>query len=728
MARRSLRFLLAGAAFLGAAGPAWSYIGPGAGFAFLGSVIGLVSAILAGILGLILMPFRIFVRRSFVRGAVLMALVLAYAVFLIKHAGVQHHAGTSASKPKIIVLGFDGMDPNLVEKFWTAGRLLNMKRLAGRQGLFRLGTTTPPASPVAWSTFSTGLDPEEHGIMDFLVFDPQNKNLEFSMAKVSPSTKNLRLARWQFPMGGPEIISLRKGATFWRRIYESHVPAVVLRVPVTFPPEGITRMLSGMGVPDLRGTQGMFSFYTTRIEDAPVDAGESIKITLQNHAFRASISGPPSPYRVSEIPSQIPFEGKVVEEDRSVLLDIQGRRLRLKEGQWSDFVPVVFKLGFISCAEGLVKFYLKSVSPELELYLSPVQMDPREPAMPISYPENYSGELARDIGLYNAGGMPEETWGLNAGILTDEAFLKQAWGVLEENRKMYELEFSRLQSGLLVFVFVSPDRISHMFWRTIDPEHRLYSTVESDTAASAVRDVYDRMDEIVGWTLDRMDSGTHLIVLSDHGFTSFRRVVHLNSLLRDAGFLMCEDYSKTTGAELFENVDWSRTRAFAAGLNGLYLNTRGRTGGIVPEDQVASLKKEIHAVLTSVVDPVTGKKPIRRLFDGAGHGWPGVERDREVNRSTAADGPDLIVGYESGYRASRQTALGAMPQETFEDNLKKWSGDHLVDPDLVPGILLTDLAVTVSDPGLRDLAPSLIHLLGNPQMGGLKGRTILAWR
>ena len=293
-------------------------------------------------------------------------------------------------------------------------------------------------------------------------------------------------------------------------------------------------------------------------------------------------------------------------------------------------------------------------------------------------PPEYAAELAQRIGLYHTIGMPEETWSLNEERISDKAFLEMVDTILKENEAMLFDTLGRDDSELVVTVFVQPDRVSHMFWRGIDPQHPLHDQTD-EVARSAIRWIYGESDRILGRVLEVMKPEDRLIVLSDHGFDSFRRAVHLNRWLADEGYLALKPGAPSSES-LFTNVDWTKSKAFALGLNGIFLNLSGREAlGIVRPEDVAALKQEISDKLKAWRDPDTGETVVLNVSDGS----------EIYHGKKTADAPDLVVGYSHGYRASWQTALGGVPDLLVEDNTRKWSGDHCIEPSLVPGVLFT---------------------------------------
>jgi predicted AlkP superfamily phosphohydrolase/phosphomutase len=595
------------------------------------------------------------------------------ALLLAVLAGAAEAAETTTGRT--IVIGFDGMDPKLAEQWMADGTMPNFAKLRERGYYQVLPTTNPAQSPVAWASFATGLNPGGTGQFDFLSRDPTTYGPDYGLASVTPPQHVLKAFGFQLPLDSGTITNKRVGTPFWVSAEQSGQAASVLRVPGTFPPDPITRMLSGMGVPDLLGTQGTFTYYTTEKVDPDVTGGRLIHVDPVNGRVEVGFEGPSDPFRTEPTPLSVP----VVIEQRDggvVHVGFDGRELDLKPQQWSDWVDVKFTFGAFMNVRGLVRLYLLESFPNLKLYVSPIQIDPRAPAVPISSPAGYAADLASRIGLYHTIGMPEETWALNDGQMTDDGWLDMEATILKEREAMFFDTLARKDTGLVVMVFVQTDRVSHMFWRGLDEKHPLYAET-SERGKGAIKWIYGEADRILGRTVEAMSPNDRLIVLSDHGFTSWRHAVHLNRWLVDNGFMATKP-GQPASEKLFTNVNWPRTQAYAIGLNDIYLNRKGREAlGIVRDDQVAEIKRAIIDKLTGALDPETGEPMVLKVYDAA-----------EIYAGQKmADAPDLVIGYAPGYRASWQTALGGVPAKLVEPNNKKWSGDHLVEPSTVPGVL-----------------------------------------
>ena len=603
--------------------------------------------------------------------------------------------GHSTSSGRTIVLGFDGMDPQLVSKWMAAGDLPNFSRLAAEGYFAPLATTVPAQSPVAWSSFATGLNPGDHGIYDFLRRDPSSYIPSFSVSETIFPDSVIEIFDWVIPLEDAVTRNRRVGTPFWTKLESLGGSATVLRVPVTFPPDDIDYMVAGMGVPDLLGTQGTYTIYSTR----PLVSGESGRVSYMkagaDGVIDTMLTGPLHPLHKSALPLQAPMQLYPTDEGTGIRLG--DKEFVLKKGEWSDWVDVSFKLLGIINIRGLVRLHLLEDYPRPRLYVSPIQIDPHHPVVPISSPRSYAGDLADRIGLFHTIGMPEETWSLNNGDLTDDAFLSVVRTTFAEGEAMLFDALENNHSDLVVAVFVQTDRVSHMFYRGIDSEHALYPET-GDTGRDAIAWSYREADRILGRTMQQLGESDRLIVISDHGFAPYRWSFHLNKWLLDNGYMALKP-ERTQSDIGFADVDWSRTRAYALGLNGLYLNIKDREAeGIVEQDEIAELKKEITQKLRRFRDEERDQGVIKTVYDG----------DKLYKANTNGDAPDLVVGYQRGYRASWQTTLGAVPLQLIEINSNKWSGDHCISGDEVPGVLFASFKPDTPPESIEEVGQFLL--------------------
>jgi predicted AlkP superfamily phosphohydrolase/phosphomutase len=559
---------------------------------------------------------------------------------------------------------------------------------------------------VAWSTFQTGVNPGKHNIFDFLVPDERSYEPKLSSVEIRPPRRAIRLGPYRIPLGKPDVRLLRKSRPFWGVLSDYGVFNCVLRVPITFPPEKLHGVqLSAMCVPDLRGSQGTFSLFTTHANGNGQKTGGEVQVVARNgRTVRGELIGPEHPLCNDRGPLRLPFTVTLIGPERAVLA-IDGSRYELRKGEYTDWVPVSFRAGFGVNVSGVCRFLLLNCEPEFELYATPINIDPERPALPIGYPAIYPVYLANRQGPYATLGLAEDTWGLSEQVLGDEHFLQQCLDIDRERETMFFDALAKVRRGLCVCVFDSPDRLQHMFWRYHDPHHPARPAAVPAQFASAVEDMYRRMDDLVGRTAARCnDPDTLLLVLSDHGFNTFRYGIDLNRWLEEHGYLAVDDSRRSQ--DYLAGVDWSRTKAFALGLTGIFVNLVGKyRNGIVAEGSDAErLRAEIAERLAELIDPCTGVKAIRRVYQ-AQRAYRGPYRDHA---------PDLIVGYERGYRVSWDAAVGRTTTKIFHPNTKAWSGDHCVDPSVVPGVLFSNHPIEAEKARLLDIAPTVLELFGVP--------------
>jgi predicted AlkP superfamily phosphohydrolase/phosphomutase len=681
MRKVSCLLLLTALVLLLEPGTAHAYIGPGAGFALAGSFFAVFAAICSAVLLLLTWPVRLLLR-----------------------ALLGRRAAARSRVKRVVILGLDGLDHGLTEQMLAEGKLPHLAALRD-QGCFKpLGSTLPPISPVAWSSFQTGTNPGKHNIFDFLIPDLRTYEPKLSSVEITPPRRSIRLGKYRIPLGKAGLRLLRKSKPFWNILSEYGVFNCIIRVPITFPPEKLRGVqLSAMCVPDLRGTQGTFSHYTTRPhQEGEKTGGETHFVKRNGNTIRADLLGPQHPLRSDLGPLKLPFTLTVKGRDRAVL-KIGGSKYELCQGQYTDWLQVSFPVVPGLKVHGVCKFLLLATEPEIELYVTPVNIDPEQPAMPIGYPSVYPVYLAKRQGPYATLGLAEDTWGLNEHVLEDQHFLQQCLDFDREREEMFFDGLDKVPRGVCVCVFDGTDRMQHMFWRYLDKDHPARPKEVPPALATVIEDLYRRMDDLVGRTMARcQDKDTLLMVISDHGFNTFRRGIDLNRWLEENGYLKVDDARRHEPH--LAGVDWSQTRAFAIGLTGIFINVKDKySQGIVPSGAEAEkLREEIARRLATLVDPQTGTKAFRRIYQAA-----------KVYRGPYKEqAPDLIVGYDRGYRVSWEAAIGKTTREVFHDNIKAWSGDHCVDPTVVPGVLFCNRPIDTENARLMDIGPTVLELFG----------------
>lgn len=496
-----------------------------------------------------------------------------------------------ANGKQVIVIGVDGMDPGFVERHWAD--LPNLARMRAHGSFTRLATTTPPQSPTAWATFITGLDPAEHGIFDFVHRDPATMQPYLSTAETEEARFQIPAGPYQLPLSNARIVSLRRGKAFWQTLGEHGIPATIIRMPTNYPPVDSGQGLAGMGTPDLRGTQGTFSYYTDDPGETPraVSGGSIGKAEVVDGRAVLQLEGPPNSLRRDHRASSAALIVDVDPGQPFARLSAGGSVAIVREGEWSDWLAVDFPLlPHLVSARGMVRVFAKQLHPRFEIYVSPVNVDPAAADLPISTPASFSREIARDTGRFSTLGIPEDTAALRQGVFDLPEFLSQSGLVLDEERKLLHDSLDRFQEGLLFFYFSSVDQNSHMLWGQHEAE---------------LLNVYRAVDASIGEVLRRKPSA-ETMVMSDHGFASFDRSVDLNRWLYDEGWLALK---KEPG-----EIDWARTKVYAMGLNGLYLNLAGRErqGRCIRGERARPFSKMCRHDCSPCAIPQTGASWLRR--------------------------------------------------------------------------------------------------------------------
>jgi predicted AlkP superfamily phosphohydrolase/phosphomutase len=689
----------------------------------MGSFLIFFGALALGLLLLLLLPFR-----------------LVFALFRKRPRGVFRRA---------VVVGLDGMDPRRARRLMDAGRLPNFAAVAAEGCFAPLGSTCPPISPVAWSTFATGVNPGKHAIYDFLSRDFQTYLPELSSARLTTAAD-----------GRTETALLRKSRPFWHVLGERGVPCTVLRVPISYPPEPFKgRSLSAMCAPDVRGTQGEFTVFEARAEAGKLTGGRRVCVTREEPKpgrgrVRAALPGPAVAGKTLALPLEVRWRGTDAGRDASprrpqvggaeagadgtgcgfgetalprrppqrAVLRVGGAKVRLSVGAYTPWVALTFRSGRVK-VRGIARFLLQELAPGFKLYVTPINIDPGRPAMPVAWPSSFSVYLSRLLGPFATLGLAEDTWALTEGVLTDDQFERQAYDIHGERERMFFEALALTRRGLLVCVFDLTDRMQHMFMRRAlgrdaSPQASAEPGGGIDAEADARIDrVYERCDALLGRVRRRLGRRDLLLVVSDHGFTTFRRCVHVNAWLRENGYLAekADAAPEAGSSDYFARVDWSKTRAYSFGLAGVYLNLKGREaqGCVEPGAEAEALKRELSERLLALADPADGQRAVRTVYDGARvYAGPYTRR-----------APELVIGWFSGYRHAWDTAVGGTAGEVFSDNESKWCGDHCVDRLEVPGVLFSNrrLAWGESGPHLADIGPTLLGLWGLPPPGYMDG-------
>ncbi len=622
---------------------------------------------------------------------------------------------------QVIMIGLDGMDPVFTRKLLDEGVLPNFQKLADLGGFEPLQTSTPPQSPVAWSSIITGTNPGEHGIFDFIHRDPATYAPDFSTSVNKPGRWIVEFGRWAVPLKSGAVLSMRQGSPFWAYLTKAGIDASVYRIPANYPPQdpqgpGAFRTLTDMGTPDLNGEVGKCFFYTSGRWDGArkFGGGEVHQLKMRplgGDTTREFFYGPPDGLLNPEVVgaerarehTKVEFTLNRDKDTDTALIEWQDRRVLLKSGEWSDWQTVEFSMGpsvggaHAMTMTGVFRIYLRQVAPSIEMYVTPIQIDPENPALPISEPVSFSEEVAEAIGSYFTQGLPEDTQGLRHKVITRDEFLQQANLILQERMRLLDFALDRFDRGFMFFYFGSTDMIGHMFWGAMEENHPALTAEESEKYKNVMRQVYLEVDEAVGKVMKRFPDAT-LLCISDHGFANFARGFNLNTWLVRNGYAVVDPDARDRSN--YTCLDMSKTRAYGMGINGLYINLKGREGrGIVDPADKQALMDEICAGLEQAVDPATGRHPIKEVYQAHE-----VYSGDQIRR-----GPDMQIGYALEYRGSWSTALGGVPEELVEDNTEAWCGDHCIATDLVPGVIFSNRRIKLQRPTLEDLAPTILR-------------------
>ena len=651
---------------------------------------------------------------------------------------------------KIIVLGFDGMDSDMTAQFMSEGKLPNFSRLMAQGCFYPLITSTPPESPVSWSSLLTGLNPGKTNIYDFL-----RRDYEY---RILPSWASITPGQFLFnylPIKKPKIENMRDGEPIWVTSTNNGVPTTVFQAPISFPCDKIpgSRITPGLGVPDAKGTQGTFSFYVDDLEilskhakglaksGRDTEFGGQTKeiIILPGNTISDYIYGPRNPISMEDI--KVEFDVVFDRKKKTATITIQNEVQTIKEKDWSDWWHVNFRVNNLIKFDGIFLLNMVEIPGEdasgkstgnFRLYMTPINFDPSKPPpmFDLSYPREYSKQLASELGdLYWTQGWAIDTWAYNEELVGDDLFLEMVDKIETRREKMVFSELKKDNWKLFIGVFQATDRVQHMFYRLWDDTHPRYDPDDVAKLGSPILDIYQRADAFVGKVLDEIvDDDTTLIIISDHGFNSFRRAVNLNRILINNGFLKIkpefeaanqrtlEDIFEGDKGQFFSYVDWSQSKAYALGLGQIYLNLNGREveGIVEPGAEEESVKKEISDLLLSILDPEYDNTQVfSRIFDG-----------KKIYHGNHMDqAPDLVVGMSDGYRISWQTCLGGAPLDEIEFNDRYWSGDHCAyDPAITNGIFFSNRMIDNRTPSHLDLAPSIFSLLDIPLSDNLDGK------
>ena len=717
-----------------------------------------------------------------------LALAFAAAALVPAPAAAGAPAGAAADNgaaPRVVILGFDGVDAELTAQWMDAGELPNLARLRDTGTFAPLRSTVPSQTPVSWSTFATGLNPGRHGIFDFLKRDTatyrpsfaafDEGRVPFLWGENNPLILGLlafaalfalaflillpflrrRLGRAAIvagvlgvvagagvafaaerylPVDRPIAINRQQGATFWEVLGEAGKRVRVIRVPVTFPPEPFPHgeLLSGLGTPDLSGRIGKPFYFTSELFFQPKGGGdfslEIVELVDNQGVIPTEIKGPPNEL-FPEVGGYItiPMTLTVADDKSRLGIEVSGQRLELATGEWSDWVRFRFPFNPLIAVSGIGRFRVLSLDPEVRLYLSPIQFDPMDlpPVLDITAPAGFVGELADRFGRFKTIGWAIDTWSITDGTIDEEVFLEDVEKTEAKYREMLTGLLADDDWDVLVHYFEFTDRVQHVMYRHFDPEHPLYTEEGAAKWGDAILDSYRMMDGIVGEVSAGLPAGAVLMIVSDHGFAPWRRTMNYNHWLAREGYLVLEGEgpARANLEQLFDQGEFF--------VNVDWSRTRAYAMGLGNiyinlagrEAQGIVQPGEQYRELVAEI-----KAKLEAFTDPENGEYPVAHvftRDEAYGVYDPALVPDLFPSNSSGYRVGWQDSLGIVARETVEPNTDVWSGDHCsVYPPLVDGVFFASVRLDATHPYMGDVMPTLLAIYGVEPPGDLDGESL----
>ncbi|HOK08200.1 MAG TPA: alkaline phosphatase family protein [Candidatus Hydrogenedens sp.] len=630
----------------------------------------------------------------------------------------------SNTKGRVILLGFDGVEPTIIHKMLEKGELQNIAKLKQQGGIYNLTSTIPPQSPTAWSSFATCKNPGQHGIYDFLRRDPTQYVPNIALGSVHHA---------EFDQQGnlkkePYFENMRKGRTFWSIADEQGVQCKILNMPYSYPPDPLKNgvMLSGLGVPDIRGTESFFFVFSDKFTqeelNQSISGGMRLKLNFENSKAKVKLPAFRNPNKNKEFIEKVLYF-TIDRTSKKITIEIEEQRqITIEQGNWSDWIEWKFPVTDTYSVHAISRFFIKEAGDTAFIYMTCLQYHPKYPYIPFTTPQTYSAELAKRYGLYKTIGWNYDTHALRQDVLTEDIFFEDVQKTMAWHEKLMLDELNTNDGWqLLMSMWMATDRVAHLYWRYRDPEHPMYDKEKAMIYGGILEETYKIMDRIVGNTLNSLNSDDFLIVMSDHGFTSYRKGFNLGTWLIREGYLVVEGQNDPSTAyndqSFLQGYDWNKTKAYALGLGSIYLNLENRErNGVVKQTEAKKVRDEIKQKLLSVKDPQTGNPIISQVYTC--EDFKGISID---------NAPDLILGYYPGYQSTKASAKGSAPQQVFEDNKDKWSGDHVAtDYRRIPGMLLTNKKPNTDKPHIQDIGVTILSYLNLSTPDDLEGKNILS--
>jgi predicted AlkP superfamily phosphohydrolase/phosphomutase len=570
-----------------------------------------------------------------------------------------------------LIIGLDAFDPGIAERMFEAGMLPHLGKFVRNNGYARFMVANPPQSEISWTSIATGLNPGGHGMFDFVHRDPASYAINVSLL---PTKKSVIGASFTFPHNAPTIFD---------QAAKEGYPATALWWPATFPAhlDSPVQSIPGLGTPDIRGRLGVGTAFTIDpgMKDESFKTPVEVLRRIGKGRYSGILRGPNQ--QKGKLFQEVNLEFQLEMPDNDYArLSIGKQTVILNRGKWSPIIEISFKLGFLVNIHAITRVVMNQVDSHPSLYFLPLQIHPLHSPWPYATPPGFVRQTWNSCGSFLSLGWPQDTTGLEEKWITDNQFLQLCDSIFSTRRNIFLYHLKDFREGLLANVFDSLDRVQHMFLRD---------------RPDVIERWYQKFDDLIGLARQLVTNkgwkDIRIIIVSDHGFARFDQKVHLNYWLIKAGYLVLKPGLQEQG---LRSVDWSQTRAYAVGLNSLYLNLQGREAqGYVSPDQCDHLREEIREKLLALKSP-NGEQVIQQ-----------VSLQKEAFEGSLAEfGPDLLVGYAPGYRASSQTGLGSWKNILFEANMDHWGADHCIDPKAVSGVLFCNQELTnFPQPSYKDI-------------------------
>ena len=515
---------------------------------------------------------------------------------------------------KLIVLGIDGLDPDLVSQFMDAGRLPNMQKLAKQGALQRLETTPSPGAS-AWASFATGTNPGKHGVF------------------------------------GQEFRPLRRGAAFWTLAGQAGVRSSILAVPVTFPPEDVPNgeLLSGWPAPDLRDTPGIYTYFSTDVppkdDGATVDSGVRHRLKFEQNVAKSTIAGP--------LGDTLPVSLFWNREDKAATIGIDGTTVRLEEGEWSKWIPIDFNRRWFQRKRGMIELCLVHAGASFALYATPIHWKADNPPAPLSSPASLASDLYERIGPYRTLGWSEPTTAFDAGLLDEKTFLDDVNRAFDDRAQIILQRLDTKKWDLLVGEIDALDHVEHVMWRLMDPSHPAHDRAAAAKYGDAIERMYRRADDLVGEVMKHADADTTVLVLSAYGEHGITQTFDLNRWLADERLPGTASATTAGGVELSADARLSEDHLIArltsvldpggrtAVVNAVYKREAVYSGpfvGSAPDIQVGLAP----GYTITVAPALFGPNKRRWSADHVGMDYKSVPGTLISSRPTTTDSPRIV--------------------------------------------------------------------------------------